>query len=147
MSESDMRVNVEKLAPDVAGAHPGYESASFPRTRWRNELPVRPGGNAALVRRGIEVWSRVRVHGRRRLAALVRFRRRGLPVRSGRLCELAVRRFLGQAECAQALRIGANGKLLNLVLVHRLLRIARSLLLRSHRRRSLLRVLRVGCHG
>src|SRR5262249_19792658 len=96
MSESEMRVDVEGLAPDAAGAHPGYEAPSFPRTRSRNEVPVGPGGNAALVRRGIEVWSRFRVHGRRRLAALVRFRRRGLPVRGCRLCGLAVGGFLGQ---------------------------------------------------
>src|SRR5262249_60940488 len=30
MSERDMRVNVERLAPDVAGAHPGYEARFIP---------------------------------------------------------------------------------------------------------------------
>src|SRR5262245_49224038 len=114
--------------------------------RRRRRAP-RARRNAALVRRGIEAWSHVGVQSRRRFPALPCFRLRWLPVRSGRLCALAVRRFLGQAECAQALRIGANGKLLSLVLVHRQLRIPRALLLRRHGGRALLRGLHIRCHG
>src|SRR5262245_20431519 len=60
MSESDMRVNVEKLAPDVAGAHPGYEalfivSSAAARVWWNAEAqlraPASSGGSGQPVAR------------------------------------------------------------------------------------------------